>query len=57
MGNRKSNQTAEYFTAILRLLRYQLYDSMVDQISLEKETESFKTILSFKKIPQDETES
>ena len=51
----KTNQTARnILLQFSGLLRYQLYDSMVDQISLEKETEYIKNYIDFQKIRKDE---
>ena len=51
----KSNQTARnILLQFSGLLRYQLYDSMVDQISLEKETEYIRNYIEFQKIRKDE---
>jgi two-component system LytT family sensor kinase len=52
----KSNQTAR--NTLLQfsgLLRYQLYDSMVDTISLEKEVEYIRNYIAFQKLRKDET--
>src|ERR1700759_4300427 len=51
----KQNQTARnILLQFSGLLRYQLYDSMVDQISLEKEAEYIKNYIDFQKIRKDE---
>ncbi len=51
----KSNQTARnILLQFSGLLRYQLYDSMVDQISLEKELEYLKNYIAFQKLRKDE---
>ena len=51
----KKNQVARnILLQFSGLLRYQLYDSMVDKISLEKETEYLRNYIAFQKIRKDE---
>lgn len=51
----KKNQVARnILLQFSGLLRYQLYDSMVDKISLEKETEYLRNYVAFQKLRKDE---
>lgn len=51
----KKNQVARnILLQFSGLLRYQLYDSMVDKISLEKETEYIRNYIDFQKLRKDD---